>query len=574
MSQNILQIFTNNPASSMVSTDLLYLGRSPYDTSDDFAITFANFVASIGTATPTASTIPRWDANINLSASGYIPGFATTATAAGTTTLVVGSKQIQEFTGVTTQTVVMPDVTTLVAGKGFQIINNSSGVVTVNSSGSNLIQAMASGTSLYLTCVLNTGTTAASWESAYIVDSGLAGAVLLSPSGDQTITSGKLIIANGNLISLNGTIVAGSSAGQADSSLYLFSQTANLGSLIVRAANNAGVFNNILTNASTSAARTWTLPDETGTFALTGDLTGFATQAQVQSSAFNYGVDTGTADAYIVDLTPAITSLTDGLLLSFSANNANLTNSPTLTVNGQVANIVTLVGTALSPNDLGLSTSLLMYSVNNGAWLLMNPAVSVATAGGIQNAEYIEATDSGVANAYIATFGAGGGNFSAGFGSVVSFQPAHSNTAASTLAIGGGSPTVIITQNGDPLAAGALLSTKTAYLMFGINNAGTLGWILTNPQGVYIPTSKTAGFQPVAVSGTSQALAAGGAYVFNNAAATTGTLPTSANSSIGDTIKVKGRSSAHWVIQANTGQIITNGAAQSTTAGTATSALR
>ena len=72
MSQNILQIFTNNPASSMVSTDLLYLGRSPYDTTDDFAITFANFVASIGTATATASTIPRWDAHVNMSANNFL----------------------------------------------------------------------------------------------------------------------------------------------------------------------------------------------------------------------------------------------------------------------------------------------------------------------------------------------------------------------------------------------------------------------------------------------------------------------------------------------------------------------
>src|ERR1017187_318332 len=31
-----------------------------------------------------------------------------------------------------------------------------------------------------------------------------------------------------------------------------------------------------------------------------------ATPAQVQQSAFNYGLDTGTADAYIVDLSPAV----------------------------------------------------------------------------------------------------------------------------------------------------------------------------------------------------------------------------------------------------------------------------
>lgn len=47
MSQNIHQLFVSNPASSMQTTDLLYLGRSPYNSSDDFAITWANMLSSI-----------------------------------------------------------------------------------------------------------------------------------------------------------------------------------------------------------------------------------------------------------------------------------------------------------------------------------------------------------------------------------------------------------------------------------------------------------------------------------------------------------------------------------------------
>lgn len=52
MSSNIQQIFVANPAVAMLSNDLLYLGRSPYGASDDFAITFANMRASI-LASPT-----------------------------------------------------------------------------------------------------------------------------------------------------------------------------------------------------------------------------------------------------------------------------------------------------------------------------------------------------------------------------------------------------------------------------------------------------------------------------------------------------------------------------------------
>jgi hypothetical protein len=47
MSDTILTVFTSNPASSMQITDLLYLGRYPYDSTDDFAITWQNMMASI-----------------------------------------------------------------------------------------------------------------------------------------------------------------------------------------------------------------------------------------------------------------------------------------------------------------------------------------------------------------------------------------------------------------------------------------------------------------------------------------------------------------------------------------------
>ncbi len=47
MSKNINQIYTANPATTVLSTDLFYLGRSPYNATDDFAITGANLQASI-----------------------------------------------------------------------------------------------------------------------------------------------------------------------------------------------------------------------------------------------------------------------------------------------------------------------------------------------------------------------------------------------------------------------------------------------------------------------------------------------------------------------------------------------
>lgn len=123
--------------------------------------------------TPGASTISQWDANSNLSANSIIEGYNTTATAAATTTLTVASKQQQYFTGVTTQTVLLPVTSTLVLGQSYTIVNNSTGVVTVQSSGANTIQAMAANTSLTVTCILTSGTTAASWNAEYAPSSGV-----------------------------------------------------------------------------------------------------------------------------------------------------------------------------------------------------------------------------------------------------------------------------------------------------------------------------------------------------------------------------------------------------------------
>lgn len=115
----------------------------------------------------TASTLASRDANANLSANSTIDGYTTTVTAAGTTTLTVGSTKIQKFTGSTTQTVTMPVTSTLVLGQEFEVINDSTGAVTINSSGSNAILILAASTRARFTVILTSGTTAASWDYTY-----------------------------------------------------------------------------------------------------------------------------------------------------------------------------------------------------------------------------------------------------------------------------------------------------------------------------------------------------------------------------------------------------------------------
>jgi hypothetical protein len=153
----------------------------------------------------TASAIALRDANANTQANNFIDNLTTTATAGTTTTLTVGSAYFQQFTGSTTQQVNLPDTSTLVVGQAFQIMNRSSGVVTVKTtSGTNLVQAMAASSQLVVTCVSIASNAAASWDAAYssAVATGTVTSVAvatpnsLSVSGSPVTTSGTITLAN------------------------------------------------------------------------------------------------------------------------------------------------------------------------------------------------------------------------------------------------------------------------------------------------------------------------------------------------------------------------------------------
>ncbi len=114
----------------------------------------------------TFSVVSAADGNGNVSADMFLAGYTSTATSTGTTTLTVGSTQNQIFTGATTQTVVLPAVSTLALGTSFTIVNLSSGVVTVQSSGTNTVQAMQANSTLTLLSNAITGTGASVWDVA------------------------------------------------------------------------------------------------------------------------------------------------------------------------------------------------------------------------------------------------------------------------------------------------------------------------------------------------------------------------------------------------------------------------
>lgn len=149
------------------------------------ALPLGGLASSAYNITPTASTLAEWDGNVNLSANNFLAGFTSTATAAGTTTLAITSTQTQQFTGTTTQTIKLP-TTSVPAGAQYVIINDSSGSLTVQSSGANTIATLTTGLTGIFVAATATPTTAANWNW-----------ISFGTGGGGSVSSVSVVSANG-----------------------------------------------------------------------------------------------------------------------------------------------------------------------------------------------------------------------------------------------------------------------------------------------------------------------------------------------------------------------------------------
>ena len=164
---NVLQI-AGTGITAVTGSGSVVLGTTPTITTPVInGISSGTGVATAGTV----STLGLRDVNGNMTSVNFLEGFTTIVTAIGTTVLTVSSTYLQFFTGSSTQTVTLPVATTLINGQQFLFVNNSTGAVTVQTSGLVTLVILAGGTSAQITCV-NTagGTGVASWSSLYFGD--------------------------------------------------------------------------------------------------------------------------------------------------------------------------------------------------------------------------------------------------------------------------------------------------------------------------------------------------------------------------------------------------------------------
>ena len=235
--------------------------------------------ATTATAAATNSAIVARNGWGNFSVNNIVNSVTTTATAAGTTTLDNTSTYNRVFTGVTTQNCRLPDATASISvGQSFCIINNSTGLVTVQYNDATTLQVMAAGSQATITCLTN-GTTNGTWKVDY---------------------------GSSNPMTAGGDVIYGGTSGAP-----------------TRLAN--GSANQVLTSAGGTSAPTWSTPvaaaaqsdQETGTSTTTYVSPG---RQQFHTSAAKAWVNFNGSGAIAIRASYNVSSITDNGLSDYTVN--------------------------------------------------------------------------------------------------------------------------------------------------------------------------------------------------------------------------------------------------------------
>ncbi len=309
-----------------------------------------------------------------------LTGYTTTATAAGTTTLTASSTQKQFFTGTTTQTIVLPVTSTLVLGMGYLIENNSTGILTVQSSGANAITTISSGLTVLFTCILTSGTTAASWDFSQVgIGSGSALPIANGGTGTTSTTftnlttnvTGTLPIANGGTNTTAtptaGGIVYGTGTAQAYTSVGLSGQilTSNGAGAPTWAASSAGPFGTDLsfvdyplTTSTQLSTINQLIKMQVVDLDGTNRLMILNSDASAHAVVYNASTDTfGTPVLVRTASLPAVSNIalakisTTQVLVCSLENSTTALESVVLTISGSTITVGTALATTLSANS-------------------------------------------------------------------------------------------------------------------------------------------------------------------------------------------------------------------------------
>jgi hypothetical protein len=215
----------------------------------------------------TSTNAPYWISPTGSMAS--LMGYTSTVTAAGFTSLTNASTYYQQFTGTTTQTVVLPNTATLALGWTFHIVNNSTANVTANTfANAATVLTIPAGTTAMVTCIDITANTAAAWEAGLTDFSTFTGTGSVVMNNTPTFTTPSIGAAIGTSLNVTGQLISTNSG--APLAVSSATVVANLASTY--ATRGAIVGNTVPTVANTSNMARIFVSNTTPTTANAGDI--------------------------------------------------------------------------------------------------------------------------------------------------------------------------------------------------------------------------------------------------------------------------------------------------------------
>ena len=405
------------------------------------------------TASSGANSVVLRDANSNVTANNFIAGYNVITAAAGTTVLTNASAYYQRISGSTTQTIQLPNATTMANGQGFTFDNDSSGAVSIVDSASGAIDTVPSGGYSYI-FVEDNSTSAGSWGKYALIPASYDFSTTTANFGTATITNATY---NGNTITsgYGGTGLTTFTA--ANNALYSTSSSALAAGTLPVAAGGTGV-TTTPTNGQLLIGN-----GTTYTVASLGTSTGISTTVGAGTLTINNtGVTSNVAGTGIsVSGATGAVTITNSGVTSFSAGTTGLTPSTGTT------GAITLAGTlAVANGGTGLTTT------------PANGALDIGNGTNFTRTTITQGTGITVTN---------------GAGSItLANTGVTSNVAGTGISVSGATGAVTITNSGvTSLAAGT-----------GISVSGSTGGVTVTNSGV---TSAVAG-TGVSVSGSTGAV--------------------------------------------------------------------
>ena len=429
------------------------------------------------------------DANGIVAWTNQAPGYTNTVTAAGTTTITASATYYQHFSGTTTQTLKLPDETTIPIATGYIVDNDSSGNVTVQDSAGNTLATAIPGGAGWIYSLSN-GSATGNW-AGYLLPPGNSATAPLT-WGTAGLNMAGQYLQGVTTLNMTGQLTNTVATGTAPFVVSSTTQVANL-----NAATAGSVTNALTLNNSGSGAASGTTYNGSSAVTLSYNTLGASPVAGSSSIVTVGTVTTGTWNATAVGVGYGGTGLTSTPTNGqIDIGNGSGFTRTTLTAGtgisvSNASGSITITNT--SPSSGGTVTSVSGTGSVNGITLTGTVTASGSltlggTLGSIANSQLTNSSVTVTAGTGLS----GGGAVSLGSSVTLSNAGVTSNAAGTGISVSASTGAVTITNSGvTSLSAGT-----------GISVSGSTGGVTVTNSGV---TSAVAG-TGVSVSGATGAV--------------------------------------------------------------------